>query len=57
MDPAILRWWRAEGGGAVSFGSDAHLPAALATGFAEAAAVAEACGFRPGRDPADFWIR
>ncbi len=56
LDPVILRWWRQEGGGAISFGSDAHQPAALAHGFAEAAAVAESCGFRPGRDPADYWI-
>lgn len=57
LDPVILAWWRQAGGEAVSFGSDAHRPDLLAGGFAEAAAVAEACGFRPGRHPMDFWVR
>ncbi|WP_250002835.1 PHP domain-containing protein [Actinoplanes sp. M2I2] len=56
LHPEILRWWREEGGRAISFGSDAHLPAALATGFREAAHVAEAHGFRPSRRPEDYWI-
>jgi histidinol-phosphatase (PHP family) len=55
--PEIIRWWRDEGGKAITFGSDAHDPAALARGFSDAAAVVEACGFRPGRHPHDFWIR
>lgn len=57
LDARIVRWWHEVGGDAVSFGSDAHLPAAVATGFAEAAAMVEAQGFRPGRTPLDFWTR
>jgi histidinol-phosphatase (PHP family) len=55
LHPEILRWWRDEGGGAITFGSDAHDPPELARGFAAAAAMAEAHGFRPGRHPHDFW--
>jgi histidinol-phosphatase (PHP family) len=55
--PAILKWWRDEGGQAVSFGSDAHSPDALGHEFAAATAMVEAHGFRPGRHPADFWTR
>ena len=51
----LLRWWREEGGEAVSFGSDAHVPSRVADQFGDAAAVAEAAGFRPGRDRLDFW--
>ncbi|MEV6417750.1 PHP domain-containing protein [Kribbella sp. NPDC051718] len=47
LHPTILRWWAEESGKRVAFGSDAHLPEALATGLAEAAAVAEAHGFTP----------
>jgi histidinol-phosphatase (PHP family) len=57
MDPVILRWWREEGGSAVTFASDAHEPLTLARGFADAAAVVEATGFRPGRHPYDPWRR
>jgi histidinol-phosphatase (PHP family) len=53
----VVEWWREEGGGAVSFGSDAHEPGAIAKDFRRAAAMAEACGFRPGHDSADFWRR
>lgn len=53
----IVRWWWEEGGGAVSFASDAHLPERVGLGFAEAAAMVEAQGFRPGRHPHDFWQR
>jgi histidinol-phosphatase (PHP family) len=56
-EPELLRWWREAGGTAVSFGSDAHRPAMVAAGFAEAATVAEAAGFRPGRHPFDHWVR
>lgn len=52
-----LRWWREEGGEAVSFGSDAHRPEHLAAGLAEAAALAEAAGFRPSDDPLALWRR
>jgi len=55
--PQITRWWREEGGTAVTFGSDAHEPDMLARQFRDAAAMAEACGFRPGADPCDPWPR
>jgi histidinol-phosphatase (PHP family) len=57
LEPTLLRWWREAGGAAVSFGSDAHRPEAVASGFAAAAALAESAGFRPGRHPYDHWIR
>jgi histidinol-phosphatase (PHP family) len=53
--PQVIRWWRESGGQAITFGSDAHVPTALAAGFAHAAALAESEGFRAGRDPADIW--
>jgi histidinol-phosphatase (PHP family) len=53
----VVRWWYLEGGQAVSFGSDAHEPATIAKDFPQAAAMVEACGFRSGREPADFWRR
>jgi histidinol-phosphatase (PHP family) len=55
--PLPLRWWREEGGEAVAFGSDAHSPEALGLGFEIARQAAEAAGFRPGRDPLDYWRR
>ncbi len=55
--PSVVRWWYEEGGPAVSFGSDAHEPLAVARHFADASAMVESCGFRPGRDPADLWRR
>jgi histidinol-phosphatase (PHP family) len=55
MPPRLVRWWREEGGTTISFGSDAHLPAALASGFREATHMVESFGFRPGRHPYDFW--
>jgi histidinol-phosphatase (PHP family) len=57
LHSTILSWWREEGGQAVTFGSDAHEPLAVARGFREAADLAEASGFRPGRNPHDFWAR
>jgi histidinol-phosphatase (PHP family) len=51
----LVRWWREEGGTAVSFGSDAHLPNRVGDRFKLAVDVVEAGGFRPGRDPYDFW--
>ncbi|TDD18306.1 PHP domain-containing protein [Nonomuraea diastatica] len=57
LHSAIVRWWHEEGGEAVTFGSDAHDPAAVARGFRDAADMAQAHGFRPGRDPYDFWAR
>lgn len=57
LHPEIVGWWRAEGGKAVTFGSDAHDPAALAHGLTRAAAMVETHGFRPGRHAYDFWTR
>lgn len=57
LHPEVVGWWREEGGQAVTFGSDAHDPTLLAQGFAEAAAMVEAYGFRPGRHPYDYWRR
>lgn len=57
LDAAVLRWWHEEGGAAVTFGSDAHEPEVVASGFRDAAALAEAVGFRPGADPTGFWPR
>jgi histidinol-phosphatase (PHP family) len=57
LHSVVVTWWREEGGEAVSFGSDAHLPAAVADGFRDAAAMAEAHGFRPGTSPTDLWTR
>ena len=51
LDASILRWWHDEGGEAVTFGSDAHEPDAIAAGFHDAAAMADELGFRPGSDP------
>ena len=53
----IVGWWRAEGGRVITFGSDAHDPTGIAHGFAEAAAMVEAHGFRVGRHPYDVWTR
>ena len=57
LDPVFLRWWREEGGSAVTFGSDAHDPLTVARGFADAAGIVEAAGFRPGRHPYEPWRR
>ncbi|WP_246573155.1 PHP domain-containing protein [Kineosporia corallincola] len=53
----LMRWWYEEGGEAVSFGSDAHVPYRVGAQFDLAADVVEAAGFRPGRDRFDFWRR
>jgi histidinol-phosphatase (PHP family) len=55
--PIVLGWWFEEGGRAVSFGSDAHRPEAVAAGFDLAQRVVSEAGFRPHRDPASFWLR
>lgn len=57
LHPEVVRWWREEGGAAITFGSDAHEPAAIASGFDRAADMVEAHGFRPGRHPHDVWAR
>ena len=53
----LMRWWYEEGGGAVSFGSDAHVPLRVGDKFDVAVDIVEAAGFRPGRDEYDFWRR
>ncbi|MGK2881675.1 MAG: PHP domain-containing protein, partial [Mycobacterium sp.] len=53
----LMRWWHEEGGDAVSFGSDAHLPLRVGQLFDVAVDIVEAAGFRPGRDEYDFWRR
>jgi histidinol-phosphatase (PHP family) len=57
----VVGWWHDAGGEAVTFGSDAHEPGLIATDFVEAAAIAEAAGFRSvaGSGPHDFgfWLR
>lgn len=55
LSVGLLRWWREEGGRAVSFGSDAHEPGVVGRRFADAVAVASAAGFARGDDPGDFW--
>jgi histidinol-phosphatase (PHP family) len=57
LHPLIVGWWHEVGGAAVSFASDAHLPERVGLGFAEAAAMVEAQGFRPGKHPHDLWQR
>ncbi|MEV4121648.1 PHP domain-containing protein [Micromonospora sp. NPDC049645] len=54
--PMLLTWWRDCGGQSVSFGSDAHDPAQVASDFAAAAEQAETAGFRPTRG-AELWTR
>ena len=46
----MLRWWRDEGGTAVSFGSDAHVASRVGDKFRQAVEIAEAAGFGRGRD-------
>ncbi|MFF5084135.1 histidinol-phosphatase [Actinoplanes sp. NPDC000266] len=53
--PEIVRWWRHVGGKVITFGSDAHAPAFVGNGFAEAVALVEALGFHAGRHPYDRW--
>lgn len=55
--PWMPQWWSEEGGRAVSFGSDAHVPEALADGFLEAVAMVEHFGFRRRSRPEDLWTR
>lgn len=57
LQPWMPQWWAEEGGRAVSFASDAHVPSSLGVRFAEAVAMVEAAGFRPGRRVEDLWVR
>ena len=53
----LLGWWRDQGGRAVSFGSDAHVPWRVGEHFELAMDVVEAAGFGPGRTAFDYWTR
>jgi histidinol-phosphatase (PHP family) len=53
----IARWWYEAGGDALTFGSDAHRPSSVARDFANAAAMAQAAGFRSAGDLHDIWRR
>ncbi|WP_277213403.1 PHP domain-containing protein [Isoptericola croceus] len=53
----IPEWWADAGGKAVSFGSDAHTPDAVAANFPEATAMLEHFGFRPGSAAEELWVR
>jgi histidinol-phosphatase (PHP family) len=55
LDASLLGWWRAEGGQAVSFGSDAHDPSSVGRQFPRAAALAQAAGFVPGCNRTGLW--
>jgi histidinol-phosphatase (PHP family) len=55
LDAQLLAWWQAEGGQAVSFGSDAHDPLSIGREFASAAAMAHAAGFGPDSDRSGLW--
>ncbi|MFC0674756.1 PHP domain-containing protein [Brachybacterium hainanense] len=57
LQPWMPQWFAQEGGRAVSFGSDAHVPGALAHGFPEAVLMVAAAGFEPGEEPWDLWRR
>lgn len=57
LSAEVLRWWRQEGGTAVSFGSDAHVSWRVGDKFSLAVAVAEDAGFTRGADPLGFWRR
>jgi histidinol-phosphatase (PHP family) len=57
LSAELLRWWRDEGGSAVSFGSDAHQYWRVGDRFKVAVDMVESAGFRPGRDRFDFWRR
>ncbi|WP_188712036.1 PHP domain-containing protein [Microbacterium faecale] len=53
----VPQWWAEEGGRAVTFGSDAHTPDAVARNFPEAVAMLEHYGFRAGANTWDYWVR
>lgn len=57
LEPWLPRWWAECGGELITFGSDAHVPEALAHGFAEAAELLLECGFAPGATHSQPWER
>jgi hypothetical protein len=56
LHPIVLTWWHDEGGDAITFGSDAHLPRFVGHGLPEAALL-KRHGFRTGKNPYDLWGR
>lgn len=56
-DAHVHSEWSWDTGGAITFGSDAHVPEELGRHLPEAAAMVEHYGFRPGRRPEEFWTR
>lgn len=57
LHSVVLGWWRDEGGTAVTISSDAHDPAMVGRRLRDAAHMAEAYDFRPGRHPFEPWPR
>lgn len=57
LESWMPRWWAECGGELVTFGSDAHVPEALAHGFAEAAELLVEYGFVPGASHSQPWER
>ena len=57
LDASPLTWRRAEGGQAVSFGSDAHDPSGIGREFPRATAMSQAAGFGPDSDGSGLWLR
>jgi histidinol-phosphatase (PHP family) len=57
LHPLILDWWVESGGEAITFGGDAHEPAALGRGLPDAAPMAGRAGFRPRADLHEPWRR
>jgi histidinol-phosphatase (PHP family) len=57
LDVRVVRWWYEAGGGAVSFGSDAHIPSDVGSRFQEVSEAVVAAGFKQGPDPTAFWTR
>lgn len=56
LHPAVLGWWRQEGGTRLTFGSDAHEARFVGHGLAQAGERAAAAGFVPGPRPQDPWV-
>jgi len=57
LQPWMAEWWAECGGQYVTFGSDAHVPEALAHGFVEAAELLTDLGFGPGAARTEPWAR
>ena len=57
LDLRVVQWWHQAGGGAVSFGSDAHVPGDVGARFQQVSRAVAAAGFRPTADSTAFWSR